>query len=329
MKVSVIIPVYNSVKYLDDCVSSIVKQTVNDWECILIDDGSTDGSGQKCDDWAEKDKRIRVIHQKNGGVSIARNAGLEKACGSFLYFLDSDDWCEPNIFQMVGDYDMVLGQYYRGSSPMVHSCDIEDNIPYAYLNDQIRVCMGSFIVKTEIVKDNAIRFERGRKYAEDLSFILRCLLKSRKVMIKRNFFMHYRMVATSAVHNVTLDYYDAYFSRLWLVNDVLNCENNSVVTHLHHYACAESVIMVTRELFARGYSVQRVENFFKKHPSIKITLIRARLNTTLRTDYRRIASELLYCPWLYKLEICFLFSLYDFRAIVGRLKRKVYAIVHS
>lgn len=97
--VSVIVPVYNVEKTLDRCVSSIVAQTYPDLEIILVDDGSPDGCPRKCDDWAKKDPRIRVIHQENGGLSAARNTGLDIATGGYIAFVDSDDWVEPDYIE--------------------------------------------------------------------------------------------------------------------------------------------------------------------------------------------------------------------------------------
>lgn len=89
---SVVIPVYNVEKYLDQCVQSVLDQTCPDLEVILVDDGSPDGSGALCDRWAEKDSRVKVVHQKNGGLSAARNTGIRNATGEYVLFLDSDDW---------------------------------------------------------------------------------------------------------------------------------------------------------------------------------------------------------------------------------------------
>ena len=91
-RISVIVPIYKVEAYLDKCVQSIVDQTYTNLEIILVDDGSPDRCGQMCDAWAEKDSRIRVIHKENGGLSDARNAGLEIATGTYIAFVDSDDW---------------------------------------------------------------------------------------------------------------------------------------------------------------------------------------------------------------------------------------------
>ena len=88
---TIIMPVYNVARYLDEAIASVTAQTITDWELIIVDDGSTDGSSEICDRHAVSDNRIRVIHQKNSGVSAARNAALEKARGSIVGFIDGDD----------------------------------------------------------------------------------------------------------------------------------------------------------------------------------------------------------------------------------------------
>ena len=107
--ISVIVPVYNTVRFLSDCVESILNQTYTDLEVILIDDGSHDGSGAVCDAFSKKDSRVRVIHQKNGGISAARNAGLKTASGSIFAFVDSDDFLAPDfyktVFSLMTEYD--------------------------------------------------------------------------------------------------------------------------------------------------------------------------------------------------------------------------------
>lgn len=101
---SLVVPVYNVEKYLLKCINSIQAQTFAVFECILIDDGSTDSSGKICDDTAHTDPRFRVIHKKNGGLSDARNAGLREVKGKYIGFLDGDDWIEPEMFQVMLDY---------------------------------------------------------------------------------------------------------------------------------------------------------------------------------------------------------------------------------
>ena len=115
--VSVIIPVYNVEQYLDVCVKSVIQQTYKNLEIILIDDGSEDCSGQICDLWKKKDDRIEVIHKKNGGLSDARNVGLNRASGEWIIFVDSDDFINKNLVQIVLEYaknnhsDLVTFEY--------------------------------------------------------------------------------------------------------------------------------------------------------------------------------------------------------------------------
>lgn len=97
--ISVIIPIYKVEEYLDHCIKSIVEQTYRKLEIILVDDGSPDKCPLKCDEWAERDGRIRVIHKKNGGLSDARNVGMSIAKGSYISFIDSDDWISPDFYE--------------------------------------------------------------------------------------------------------------------------------------------------------------------------------------------------------------------------------------
>lgn len=97
--ISVIVPVYNTEIYLNRCVDSIIRQTYKNLEIILVDDGSTDRSGEICDTYAEKDKRVKVLHQKNSGPSVARNYGITIAQGDYIGFVDSDDYIEPDMYE--------------------------------------------------------------------------------------------------------------------------------------------------------------------------------------------------------------------------------------
>lgn len=117
--VSIIVPVYNAEKTIERCVNSILNQTYKDFELLLLDDGSTDGSGMICDDFAKKDVRVRVCHKENSGVSDTRNQGIDMAVGEYLQFVDSDDWIIPEatgfFFRAAAEHgcDMVIGDFYR------------------------------------------------------------------------------------------------------------------------------------------------------------------------------------------------------------------------
>ena len=117
-KVSVIVPVYKAESYLCKCVDSLLAQTLTDFEILLIDDGSPDKSGEICDAYAQRDTRIRVLHQQNSGVSIARQRGLEMAVGDYVIHTDPDDWVEPDMLQslyakaVAENADMLICDFY-------------------------------------------------------------------------------------------------------------------------------------------------------------------------------------------------------------------------
>lgn len=115
--ISIIIPVYNAEKYLRQCFNSVLAQTYPDWECILVDDGSKDSSGDICDEYAQKDSRFKVYHKENGGVSSARNYGLQTANGELICFLDSDDKMKSNhlaiCVQSIGEADLLIFGFER------------------------------------------------------------------------------------------------------------------------------------------------------------------------------------------------------------------------
>lgn len=181
-KISVIVPVYNTEKYLRRCVDSILAQTFTDFELLLIDDGSTDGSGAICDEYAKKDSRVRVFHKENGGVSSARNLGLDNAIGEYITFIDSDDFIEKSYFEMLSQYkdpDIVVSYYiaegWNGwiSTPFPDLSFNEKNIKY-FLEKYLISCnvpWGKFL-KRKIVEKHKIRFDLNFAYGEDTLFIM-------------------------------------------------------------------------------------------------------------------------------------------------------------
>lgn len=125
MKISVIVPIYNVEKYLGKCLNSILEQTFTDYELILVDDGSTDSSGDMADEYALKDDRISVIHKKNGGLSDARNHGIDKANGEYVCFIDSDDWIEKTYLEELhelavkNEADITICDYQKNTGDSV------------------------------------------------------------------------------------------------------------------------------------------------------------------------------------------------------------------
>ena len=125
-KISVIVPVYKVESYLEQCISSIIKQTYKNLEIILVNDGSPDNCGKLCDIYAKKDSRIKVIHKKNGGLSDARNVALDIATGDYIGFVDSDDWININMYEVLineaknEDADIVECKFYSAYPAFVY-----------------------------------------------------------------------------------------------------------------------------------------------------------------------------------------------------------------
>lgn len=183
-KISVIVPVYKVEKYVGECINSILAQTFKDFELILVDDGSPDKSGEICDSYAKKDNRIKVFHKKNGGVSSARNFGIDKAVGEWLCFIDSDDTILPTYLEDF-ELDKVKADIYmQGYVKVKESIIIETHDftkckesdfanTLAYSEDNNIINSPCFkLYKSSIVNTNKVRFDIRTSYGEDHLFSL-------------------------------------------------------------------------------------------------------------------------------------------------------------
>lgn len=169
---SIIVPVYKVEKYLRRCVESILNQSYSNFELILIDDGSPDSSSLICDEYSRQDNRVIVIHQKNQGVSIARNNGIKKAKGNWILFCDSDDWFDNDTLEIANNeivnnnYDLIqFGFRY------VYPDKVEEKYPKANLEDNViflHFC--SLVIRTEFLLQNSIFFPERISLAEDCFF---------------------------------------------------------------------------------------------------------------------------------------------------------------
>jgi Glycosyltransferases involved in cell wall biogenesis len=206
--ISVIVPVYNVKKYLNRCVNSIVRQTYTNLEIILIDDGSTDGSEDICDVCALKDKRIKVIHKSNGGLSSARNAGLDIAAGEFVSFIDSDDWIEIDTYEylvkLIKRYNAEVAdiecQYANSENDLVK--DVKENVRifrgkdvlWNYFDRGLKVQNNApYTVWRKLYKRKVIgekRFPEG-KISEDLQFNYEVLKETNVIVLSNQVKYHY------------------------------------------------------------------------------------------------------------------------------------------
>lgn len=174
MKVSIIVPIYNKEKYLEKCIKSILTQSHRNIEIILVDDGSTDGSLRICKKY-EKDKRVKIFHQENKGVSSARNVGLKNMTGERVIFVDADDYIKKDYVERISGYDdLVVSGYIINNI---------ENIPEPLYNPSVNEILSrknsKYIVvpynkmfKTNIIQDNGIRFDESMNFGEDACFVL-------------------------------------------------------------------------------------------------------------------------------------------------------------
>ena len=215
--VSIIIPVYNVKDYLTECVNSVLKLK-SDVEIILVDDGSTDESGRLCDEFALKDKRIRVVHQENGGLSAARNTGVRNASGDYVMFLDSDDKLDPEATDKLlsntnSDAFVLMGLYnnYYAEKELYEpeDCDaflsIEGLIPCdKFLNTVPRdgqscyMVAVRFVVKREFLIENELFFLEGI-YHEDEEWTARLLCRTEAMFVNHSYFYQYRQARPGAI----------------------------------------------------------------------------------------------------------------------------------
>ena len=209
--ISIIIPVYNTSKYLDQCLQSVLDQTYTDWECILVDDGSTDNSGEICDNWGKKDNRFIIIHQKNQGVSAARNHGIKKSKGEYLCFIDSDDWVNPTyLFDMINGIDVEMTDmvvtgliHEKSSSPEKHLPQKEERI---ILNnnsksfiDNVGLFYGptAILYKKEVIINNGIQFPENISFGEDTIFNYDYLYVISYILLRPVANYHYRILTNT------------------------------------------------------------------------------------------------------------------------------------
>lgn len=211
-KVSIIIPVYNVQNYLPQCLDAVATQSYPNWEAILVDDGSSDSSGQLCDAYAKVDPRFRVIHKENGGAASAKNIGLDHATGSYLAFIDSDDYVEPNWLGMLIRTAQESGaDVVEFSFDKVYKAHAEVGTRYPdalkaftaeaylaqYLADWTNSLFCNKLFRRELI--DKIRFRKERRCIDDEFFTYKVLSGAKKIVRIPDVLYHYRQRASSAV----------------------------------------------------------------------------------------------------------------------------------
>lgn len=231
IKVSVIIPVYNAEKHLGKCIQSVLAQTERNIEVILIDDGSKDKSLDICQFYAEKDQRVRVIHQENAGVSAARNKGITEAIGEYIGFVDSDDWIDTVMYKsMLREADRTEADVVMCDARTVYedgiiqadtitqlSCnqilkksDFTPSLLLEMAGSAWRCIYKNNRYNDKLQKHNTLLFPLGVKFSEDRIFNLYAFGQANKVAYMKEAFYNRYINKKSAIHRFHEDYFEAY-----------------------------------------------------------------------------------------------------------------------
>lgn len=292
--VSIIVPVYNKEKYLSECVDSILRQNFKDFELILVDDGSKDSSWNTIKEYADKDKRVVPIHQENAGVSAARNAGLDRAQGKWICFVDADDYLPKNGLKILVEHaeecdaDIINGNATR----------VEDNKQFKIFNFKDEVVKSNIyprlvhfapwaqLFKRNIIEAHHLRYVRGLAYSEDNVFILHYSLYASSIEFVNQSVYNYRINSDSAIQNK--DYKKVAYHQMWAAHEVYKLKDKE--SSLRNFIINRTKILISSSINAYVYRAINVlkindiirlySDFFKETNMFHEYIIKA---TTLHT----------------------------------------------
>lgn len=247
-KISVIIPVYNAEKTLVRCVDSILAQTFKNFELLLIDDGSKDRSGAICDEYVRKDERVKVWHKENGGVSSARNVGLDNARGEWVTFSDSDDWVCDDWLSTFADNleenDAVVTEFNVVTLDRIlpSAMDCQSDVPAHvadYLNKKRNFgFLWCKCFNRSLIEKNMLRFDEKLRFLEDEDFVCRYWAKSKKIKVVNHVTYNYVFPNYDDKYG-KVDCFDVYFSLLKTAIEFINYNSSDSLDRyaLGSYRC--------------------------------------------------------------------------------------------
>lgn len=259
-KVSVIVPIYNKEKCLSRCINSLINQTFNDIEIILINDGSIDKSKDICNEYSEKDRRVKVIHKDNGGVSSARNFGLKIALGRYITFVDPDDYLDNDaietLYELIIKYDSDIACYrmrvYKNEE--INNNLLEDINIKLYKGKEIirnQVLFGKFLHSScnKLYSRNLFdgindKFNEDIKYAEDALFNICIMSKAKKLVDSNVQKYNYFINKESTVNNINIKRLDILKAQRIMV-DFLNIEYGEYVEEIKKQYIKSSILLVS------------------------------------------------------------------------------------
>lgn len=273
-EISIIVPVYNTEKYLAQCLDSILDQTFGDFEVICINDGSTDSSLSILLEYANTDSRIKIINQSNQGVSISRNNGISQASGAYIFFLDADDQIFDNTLDKIdlsSGFDMVINdfEYFsnQSSERIYNKPGLSDGkqVLISYLLWRTKIIMGSYLVKRQLIIDNNLKFSKGTKYGEDWEFNTYLLYLSKSVLITDLLLVGYRTHLDSVVHKVGLERFDAFYTRKRCADFFADNQEYEISKIYSGYLLPQGIIDTVEVIYQQKLWPFKVELFLQRN----------------------------------------------------------------
>lgn len=309
--ISIVVPVYNVEKYLSQCVESILDQTYKNLEIILVDDGSTDKSSIICDDYKLKDNRIKVIHKKNGGLSSARNMGIDATTGDYIMFIDSDDYylsnnaiskivenlCESNadiltfgLKKYFEDIDLLEDSKYIFDRNLINFNDKKQTLNYLVRNNLFIASACNKVIKNQFIKDNDLRFREGF-LSEDIEWSARLIIYSNVIDVLNESFYIYRQRKSSISKSTKKNKIDFLIKNIELCldynrkyNSILK-ESNIIDEYMSYVAYQYMTLLVclnsTKENIKNEWNIAKSYVYLLKYDLNKRVKIFNRINTYL------------------------------------------------
>ncbi|BCG60550.1 glycosyltransferase family 2 protein [Paenibacillus sp. URB8-2] len=307
---SIIVPCFNLENIINITIESVLSQSFEDFELIVIDDGSTDKTLEVVKKYKQKDKRIKIISKENGGVSSARNNGISSSLGEYILFLDGDDKITSDLLKNADEIlkDKDIDMYSFG---YIHVCDNHIIKKYQtlkfdeglfsnqqflklFLTKKISQCMCSFIIKKNIIKNNALYFDENTKYTEDQEFQIKCINHCRNIYYDSTIYFYYIQREGSAINNrVIRENFDVYFRLSSLISDELKSEYENYLCILFVYNFREilnkgSDEKTVSKLLSIDFVLKNYKFQFTKHNvlvGLFILLYKLRYKTMLEGKY--------------------------------------------
>ena len=277
MLLSTIIPVYKAEKFLPQLLDGLLPQLTNECEVVLVDDGSPDNCGAICDEYAQKDLRVKVIHKENGGASSARNAGLDLAKGEYITFVDSDDWVSDDYIETVlsfctGEYDVVnfdANFQQKDKSFVIHpketkEVNYDSSFYYELLLNKLLNSVCFKIFSSNIIKKHNIRFNETIEIGEDYCFNLEFTKYANRFHLSDKAIYYYRYNESSATANIKLTALDDILKMFLLEQQFIELKKLFKYQHKSYESILITCCSAYHTLVSSGYTTSQLAPYLKK-----------------------------------------------------------------